>query len=124
MTSTVGAHISLGKKGEELARRFLQTLGYRIVTGNYKTKFGEIDLIAEEGEDLVFIEVKTRTTVNFGLPAEAVSRAKQTTIMQVARHYLADESRTDCSVRFDVVAVLLGKGRQPEIEVIKHAFEL
>lgn len=121
---TKGAsHISLGVRGEILAGKFLVKRGYRIVSCNYKIKIGEIDIIAHEGGDLVFIEIKTRSSNLFGLPFEAVGRKKQRKIMRIAEFYLAENSCFESSVRFDVVSVLLARDGKIDIEVIKHAFE-
>ncbi len=70
-------HLLTGVAGENHAAHYLQTLGYRIIQRNYRTRIGEIDIIAREGEFLVFVEVKTRTGQNFGLPQSAVDARKQ-----------------------------------------------
>ncbi|MDA8165282.1 MAG: YraN family protein [Desulfobacteraceae bacterium] len=113
----------VGRQGEELARRHLERHGYRIIACNYRVRFGEIDLIAEEGETLVFIEVKTRTGPTHGHPLEAVTPAKQRQLARVALEYLSRE-RGERPVRFDVVAVLLNTSGPPRIEIIRNAFEL
>lgn len=117
-------NLSLGAIGEVFAAKYLASHGYRIIACNYKIKIGEIDIIAEEDGDLVFVEIKTRSSTTFGLPAEAVGRVKQNKIIRVAQHYIACNDYSDPSCRFDVVAVLIQKGCSPEIEVIKHAFEM
>jgi putative endonuclease len=113
----------LGKKGEELAVRFLKKRGYRIVDKNYVCKMGEMDIIAKEKDTLVFVEVKTRTSTIFGPPQLAVNPTKQMQLSKVALSYLKAKQLEDVKARFDVVAILLGpKGE--EIELIKDAFEL
>jgi putative endonuclease len=113
----------LGKKGEDLAVRFLKKRGYRIIEKNYVCKMGEMDIIAKEKDTLVFVEVKTRTSTTFGPPQLAVNPTKQMQLSKVALSYLKAKQLEDVKARFDVVAILLGpKGE--EIELIKDAFEL
>ena len=114
---------ALGKKGEEKALRFLKKKGYRIIEKNYVCKLGEMDIIAKEKDTLVFVEVKTRTTTEFGPPQLAVNSSKQRQLSKVALNYLKEKQLEEVKARFDVVAILLGqKGEQ--IELIKDAFEL
>jgi putative endonuclease len=113
----------LGKKGEEVAVRFLKKSGYRIIQTNYACKMGEMDVIAKEKDTLVFIEVKTRTSTLFGSPQLAVNISKQKQISKVALNFLKEKQLEDVKARFDVVAILLGaKGEQ--IELIRDAFDL
>jgi putative endonuclease len=113
----------LGKKGEEVALRFLKKRGYRIIEKNYVCKMGEMDIIAREKDTLVFIEVKTRTSAMFGPPQLAVNSSKQRQLSKVALNYLKEKHLEDQKARFDVVAILLEeKGEQ--IELIQDAFEL
>lgn len=112
-----------GKRGEELAAAYLVEAGYRIVERNYRCFFGEIDIIAREGETLVFAEVKSRRSEAYGTPQLAVGRQKQQKMSRIALHYLSENHLRHCRARFDVVAVkLLPQG--PVIELIKNAFEL
>jgi putative endonuclease len=114
---------ALGKKGEELALRYLKKNGYRIIERNYVCKMGEMDIIAKEKETLVFVEVKTRTSTSFGPPQLAVNFSKQRQMSKVALHFLKENHLEEVKARFDVVAILLGpKGE--EIELIKDAFDL
>jgi putative endonuclease len=113
----------LGKKGEELALRFLKKRGYRIIEKNYVCKMGEMDIIAKEKDTLVFIEVKTRTSMAFGPPQLAVTRFKQRQLSKVALYYLKEKRLENVKARFDVVAILLVQ-KGEEIELIKDAFEL
>ncbi len=116
-------HLITGEKGEAIAARFLKKEGYKIVSQNYRTSLGEIDLIALEGEALVFIEVKTRTGYDFGLPQEAVDFKKQSKITRVALSYLSDLKSAPALCRFDVVAVKKNlKGYH--VELIRNAFEM
>ena len=113
----------LGKKGEELALRFLKGKGYHIIEKNYVCKMGEMDIIAREKDTLVFIEVKTRTSNFFGPPQLAVNATKQRQLSKVALNYLKEKNLGDAKARFDVVAILL-KEKLKEIELIKDAFNL
>jgi putative endonuclease len=113
----------LGKKGEELALRFLKKNGYHLIEQNYICKMGEMDIIAREKDTLVFIEVKTRVTTEFGPPQLAVHSSKQRQLSKVALNYLNEKRLKDVKARFDVVAILLGQ-KGEEIELIRDAFDL
>ncbi len=108
---------SLGRKGEKLAEKYLKSAGYKILRKNYRTPFGEADLIAEDGEETVFVEVKTRSSDSFGRPAEAVSAAKRNRYLKIARYYWLETGR-EPDARFDVVEVW-ADGR---INHLKNAF--
>ncbi|MGE5894721.1 MAG: YraN family protein [bacterium] len=111
----------LGQEGEDLAVRHLKKKGYRIIERNYKNPLGEIDIIAYESGSIVFIEVKARSSDEFGMPLEAVHRKKQEKMKQVALIYLK-RFKTEVPARFDVVSIY--RGRVPtEVEIIKNAFE-
>jgi putative endonuclease len=114
--------ISTGKRGEEIAAAHLSGAGYRIIERNYRCLFGEIDIVAEEGETLVFVEVKSRRTAAYGDPQLAVGLEKQKKISRIALHYLAERRWRHRPARFDVVAVKLLPG-QVQIELIRNAFE-
>jgi putative endonuclease len=113
----------LGKRGEEVALRFLKKKGYKIIQQNYVCKMGEMDLIAREKDTLVFIEVKTRTSTAFGPPQLAVTSTKQMQLSKVALYFLKEKRLEDVKARFDVVAILL-RPEGEEIELIKDAFDL
>jgi putative endonuclease len=113
----------LGKRGEELALRFLKKKGYKIVERNYICKMGEMDIIAQEKDTLVFVEVKTRTSTAFGPPQLAVNSAKQMQLSKVALNFLKEKRLEDIKARFDVVAIVLRPSGE-EIELIKDAFDL
>lgn len=115
------ARLKLGEKGEALAVAYLQTKGYTLLQRNFRTQLGEIDCIFEDGEELVFVEVKTRTNASFGSPLEAVGRRKWQQITRVAQEYLARHNDFDRAVRFDVVGVITGAPHT--IEHIKNGFE-
>jgi putative endonuclease len=115
--------IRTGKKGEELAAAYLAEAGYRIIERNYRCLFGEIDIVAEEGGALVFVEVKSRRNEAFGSPQTAVGLEKQRKLSRIALHYLQEKHLGNRPARFDVVAVkLIPSGN--EVELIRNAFEL
>jgi putative endonuclease len=114
---------SFGKMGEELACAELERLGYAILDRRYRTRFGEIDIVATIGGVTVFVEVKARAGEQFGGGAEAVTRWKQRRIAQMAVDYLARRRLHDRPCRFDVVTIQLTGGR-PRIQVYAHAFDL
>jgi putative endonuclease len=115
--------ISLGQKGEELAISRLKKLNYKILEKNFKCPLGEIDIIARDSNILVFVEVKTRASKDFGGPAAAVDARKQRQLSRVALTYLNQKKLFNVPARFDVVAVELIPP-SPRIEVIRNAFEL
>jgi putative endonuclease len=116
--------VGLGKRGEALARRELVRRGYAIAATRYRTRHGEIDIVAREGRTLVFVEVKARRSGRFGPPAEAVTWKKRRRITAMAVEYLSRERPGPGPYRFDVVAVRLEAGGRPAIEVIRGAFEV
>ena len=117
-------HLDLGARGEALAGKYLRRAGYRLLTRNYRCRFGEIDLVAEEGGNLVFVEVKTRNSAGFGHPLEAVDRRKQGQLIRAARLYLSEQGEEERFCRFDVVSVTFGADGAPLIELVKNAFDL
>lgn len=119
----LGRRQLLGKSGEAKAAKYLKKCGFSIVRKNYSCKHGEIDLIAQDGEILVFIEVKTRSQQSFGCPASAVNPRKQMQISKVAHHYMVEQQTGDMDARFDVISVLMLKGEKPVIDHIPDAFE-
>lgn len=118
----------LGKKGENIAVRYLKSRGYRIIERNYRLRFGEIDIIAEQGDDLVFVEVKTRSASTFGSPFESVTAQKQKQLSRVALEYIVRNRCHDRPARFDVVGINLKGGSRlleaASIELLQNAFEL
>jgi putative endonuclease len=115
--------ITLGKLGEDLARKRLKDLGYRILETNYRCSLGEIDLVARDGDVLVFAEIKTRKNEFLAQVKEAVTKRKQIQISKVALAYMKSNNLWGSKARFDVVAIGLIDGKK-EIEIIKDAFEL
>ena len=110
-----------GDRGERAAARYLRQAGMQIVTSGYDTLWGEIDLVARDGEFVVFVEVKTRRT---GVPAEAVTPEKQRRLTMAALHFLRRHDLLEQRCRFDVVAIVWADDRRaPQIEHIRDAFE-
>ena len=118
----------LGRAGEVKAAEFLRKKGYKILDKNYKTHIGEIDLIAKDGDTLVFIEVKTRMDDAFGAPSEAVTLKKQEKYVLVATEYLVRNHLNDTPCRFDVIEIygeILPSGfRVSAFNHIKNAFDV
>ncbi|MFW5635098.1 MAG: YraN family protein [Thermodesulfobacteriota bacterium] len=112
-----------GQTSEAIAADYLQRNGYKILVRNYRTKLGEIDLIARDGDTLAFIEVKARRSARYGNPKYAVNRWKQKKISMAALTYLKSTKQMNVRARFDVLAILSTK-HPPQIELIKNAFEL
>lgn len=112
-----------GLQGESLVARYLREHGFRLIAHGYRSRFGEIDLIAWDGDTLCFVEVKTRTNVAMALPREYVTTQKQKRLRATALLYLA-ERRLDCPTRFDVAEVYAEHGFDAaRIEYIKNAFQ-
>lgn len=114
--------IGTGQTGEDLAVGYLENKGYTIVERNYRLRIGEIDIIARDGEFLVFVEVKTRRSSRFGSPFDAVDFRKQQQVSRVALAFMTRHGCGEMAIRFDVIGVHLEK-QSPRIELIKNAFE-
>lgn len=114
--------IAIGKEGEKTAADYLKKIGYRIDEVNYRCPIGEIDIIAHDKKDLVFVEVKSRKSYALGYPEEAVGRKKQLKMSQLALWYLQEKKLNETCARFDVVAIRsLPTGQ--DIRLIKNAFD-
>lgn len=111
----------VGQKWESLAEKKLKAAGYRIVDRNVRTRVGELDFVAREGDILCFIEVKGRHGTRFGLPAEAVTQEKRRRIFRAAQAYLQRRRIMDVPCRFDVVAILQ-EGKAAEVTILRDAF--
>ena len=116
------ARLSLGKHGEDLACRELRRRGYAVLARRYRTRWGEIDIVARDGDTLVFVEVKTRRSTGFGGPVAAVNYGKQRRLINMARSYLLGLHGPEPPCRFDVVGVTLPEGEPPALEVLVNAF--
>lgn len=116
--------IETGKQGEEIAMAHLRREGYVLIERNYRCLFGEIDIIAREGDTLCFIEVKSRRSARYGDPQLAVNHKKQQKMTRVALHYLSSHDLCDRPARFDVVAVRLAENGTGLVELIKNSFDV
>ena len=118
------SRLDIAKTGESLAVAHLKARGYAILERNYRAVRGEIDLIAQDGDFIVFVEVKTRRSLKFGLPQTAVTPQKQRQISKVALAYLQTHNRFDAPCRFDVIAIHLSPRLELlKLEQIESAFE-
>ncbi|MBB5911579.1 putative endonuclease [Nocardia transvalensis] len=115
-------NLALGAHGEELAARFLRASGMEIVEQNWRCRYGELDLIARDAEVTAFVEVKTRSGLGFGAPAESVTFSKQQRIRRLALLWLNEQDGPWRRIRFDVVSVLLIRDREPAIDHLKAVF--
>lgn len=111
----------LGQKGEDIAVRYLQKEGYRIIDRNFRTRYGELDIICIKNDVLVFTEVKTRRSEVFGAAEEALTPKKIEHIRKVALHYLSSHQTRHKEIRFDVIAILMVND-EPRINHIQAAF--
>lgn len=114
----------LGTFGEEKAAEFLARNGYRILARNFRSRAGELDIVAEEDGSVVFVEVKTRSSDAFGRPEEAVNYFKRKKMIDTARYYLHRNNLANRDCRFDVVSVKLGANENGEISLFRNAFEI
>ncbi len=114
-------NLFLGKKGEDIAVSYLQKLGYTLLDRNFKNRPGEIDIICLDRNTVVFIEVKTRSTLFYGLPTEAVTSYKLHTLSQTAHYYKLLHPQLPSSMRIDVISIiLLPNSQKPEVDHIKN----
>ena len=115
----------LGKSGEDLAVAELERRGYAIVARRYRTRHGEIDVVARDGETTVFVEVKARTTVEFGTAAEAVTPFKQRRLVSMATDYLVRHRLIDSPCRFDVLTIesAAGEAGRKVVTLYRNAFD-
>ncbi len=122
--NTLDPRHEFGHAGEAAAEQFLRNKGYRILERNLRTTLGELDLIAEDGRVLVFVEVKARTTEAFGGALLAVDHRKQAKLTRLAAHYLAQRHWSDRECRFDVVLIQGRSSAERRIEHVRNAFEV
>ena len=114
--------ITTGKEGEKIAATYLKKNGYEIIEINFRCPIGEIDIVAKEKKDLVFVEVKTRKSIELGYPEQAVGMRKQKKMSQLALWYMQKRKITDTNARFDVVAITLIPEKN-EVKLIQNAFD-
>ena len=108
----------IGQYGQQIAKEFLIKRGYQVIKENYYTRLGEIDLIIKDHNQLVFVEVKTRTSLKFGLPEEAVSQFKKERMINCALQYLSEKEIQDDNYRLDIIAILINKDNKKAL--IRH----
>ena len=126
MTGTDDPRRQTGRQGEEIAANFLVARGYRILECNFSCRGGEIDIIAREPGSgfMVFVEVKTRRGLSYGVPQLAVTPFKQRQISKAALTWLSKNRLLDSNARFDVIAILLAGNGNHQVEHIRNAFDL
>ena len=112
-------NIEKGKLGEEIASKYITSKGGKVIEQNYRTKMGEVDLSVQINGELVFVEVKSRSNINYGYPSEAVNYKKQRKIINVAKYYILNNSLENVSIRFDVIEIYL---KDKKINHIVNAF--
>jgi len=125
LVATSRARKNLGDSGERVAALFLEQHGYRILTRNFRTRLGEMDLIAQDADGLAFIEVRTRRGTAAGAPEESLTPRKRVRLFVVAQQFLQEHPEyAECPWRIDLVAIELNRaGRLTRIDVIKGAVE-
>ena len=116
--------IHLGVRGEMLAQNFLRKRGYAILEKNFRTRFGEIDLVARKDGAVVFVEVKTRRNSYFGLPEEAVDWKKRRKLALTAQAFLQSQGLENSPARFDVLSILWDGESEPRFSLLEDAFTL
>ena len=112
----------LGNLGEDLAANFLEENGIRVLERNYHFEKAEVDIIAYNGKQIIFVEVKTRTSTVLGEPEEAVDEAKQKSLYKVAEAWLYERKMDGAPVRFDVISILISSKNKPQIKHFEAAF--
>ncbi len=116
--------IRLGKWGEGVAVRFLQEKGYVLVATNHRCRWGEVDIVAQEGDDLVFVEVRTRRSVLYGTPEESIAAAKARKLVATAQEFLQAHDQVHAGWRIDLIAIRLdGDRRVQDITHLRHAVQ-
>ena len=114
----------LGTWGESLACRHLQGKGYRITATNYRNRHGEVDIVARDGEELVFVEVRTRRPGSYGAPEESLSPAKVRRLLNTCQEYVQEMEFDEIGWRIDLVCIYLGRGgRVEDVQHLTHAVE-
>lgn len=112
---------NLGKQGEFIAQKYLESINYKIIETNYRCKFGEADIIATKNNEIAFVEVKTRSQEKYGTPAEAVTLAKKRHIYNVAEYYLFNIDKDKINISLDIIEVYMQRNSKPRINFLKNA---
>jgi putative endonuclease len=112
----------LGKYGEQQAARYLQKNGYKILSQNFYTRYGELDIICEKKQEIIFVEVKTRKSISCGTPEEAITYWKKEHIKKAALIYLKDNRKPFRGLRFDVITVFINEMGEENLNHIENAF--
>lgn len=115
------SNTEIGRQGEEIAVEFLRKRGFEILETNWRYHHLEVDIIAKDGDMLVFVEVKTRATSYFGYPEEAVSPQKIRRLLNASEAYILEKDYNGDS-RFDLISIILPSGKPPELEYFEDAF--
>ncbi len=116
-------HLEIGAWGEKLTQTWLTRRGWKVLWTNYRAKKGgEIDLVCRDSDVLVFVEVKTRTSLDFGRPSDAVDHEKQKLIIRGAKSWLRHLDKPEVRFRFDIVEVILEEAMPPKFNLIENAF--
>ena len=115
--------LSLGDRGEIISAAYLVERGYKVLDKKARTPYGELDLIAQIKETLVFVEVKTRSSKQFGLPEESVDLRKQKQMARLANAYIQKNALSKMKMRFDVISILYDGVNDPQIRHIQDAFD-
>lgn len=116
----MGRH-ETGSNGEKLALKFLEKQGYRVMERNYHCRIGEIDIVAKDGKELVFVEVRTKGSFDFGEPEESVNIPKRKRLVRLSYYYVIEHGLEAVPWRIDLVTVRLRPGTKPEIRLLKNA---
>jgi putative endonuclease len=113
----------LGQRAERIAASQIAQMGYRLWQTNFRCRYGEIDIIAWDGDCLAFVEVRSHYSRDFGTPRESIAARKQSRLSMTAQVFLSENNLHEATCRFDVVEVVFAKGAPPAIEVIQGAFD-
>jgi putative endonuclease len=114
----------LGKLGEKLARKFLEDRSYRILETGFRCRSGEIDIVSRHKDELVFVEVRTRSNLEFGTPEESIDRRKKQSLIHTAMHYISTHRDLPASWRIDVVAIeMSAEGKVTRLSLLENAIE-
>ncbi|QEK13626.1 YraN family protein [Crassaminicella thermophila] len=114
---------NLGVLGEKIASEYLQKKHYRIIKSNFKCRFGEIDIIAYKNDTYIFVEVKTRSSLSFGRPIEAINTTKKNHLLKSGQYYIQISNLKDCNFRFDAIEIIISSPISPKVNHIKNIIQ-